>query len=288
VLHLEDGTNDLGTVTFTLSLGRPTVAFSEDFNSVVVPGLPVDWLGVISGAGSSWATTVLASDLASKAAFAADPDSVSDNLLISPAMTLTSSQAQLSFRHSYDLEVGGGTTGFDGGVLEISINGAAFTDILGAGGSFLSHGYDSKISTRYQNPLAGRDAWSGDSGGFVTTVVGLPPSAAGFPIQLRWRLGSDRSNSGTGWYVDDVLVLDGYSCCHSLVAPRLVDVRRVGGNVVFSFDSVAGQSYVVEATTDLAHGPWTEGATKSGDGSVQSYTNATAGVEQRFFRLRTQ
>jgi len=106
--------------------------------------------------------------------------------------------AQLTFRHSYDLE-----SGYDGGVLEISINGGAFTDILSSGGSFVTNGYNQTISAYYQNPLAGRNAWSGNSGGFVTTSVRLP-AAAGGTVQLRWRLGSDNSAGAVGWYVDSI------------------------------------------------------------------------------------
>ena len=61
------------------------------------------------------------------------------------------------------------------------------TDIVAAGGSFVSGGYNTTLSGDYGNPLAGQQAWSGNSGGFTTTVVNLPAAAAGQNIQLRWR-----------------------------------------------------------------------------------------------------
>ena len=52
------------------------------------------------------------------------------------------------------------------------------------------------------SPIAGRRAWSGNSNGFITTVVDLPGL---IPIgQLRWRMASDNSGSGEGWRVDTV------------------------------------------------------------------------------------
>ena len=55
--------------------------------------------------------------------------------------------SQLTFQNDYDLETGPGTDGFDGGVLEIRIGSGAFTDILAAGGNFVTGGYNSVIDT---------------------------------------------------------------------------------------------------------------------------------------------
>src|SRR5581483_7245983 len=115
--------------------------------------------------------------------FAPDPSNVSDNSLTSPSFMIASTNAQLTFRHYYSAE-----NTYDGGVLEISINGGAFTDILTAGGTFGGNsGYTQTISPSFSNPLAGRQAWSGDSGGFVPVTVTLPASAAGQSVRLRWR-----------------------------------------------------------------------------------------------------
>ncbi len=137
----------------------------------------------------------------------------------SPAFTLPAGAAQLAFRNNYSLE-----TGYDGGVLEIAIGGGAWTDILAAGGSFASGGYNYTLSSSYGNPLGGRQAWSGSSGGFITTLVNLPASASGQSIRLRWRCGSDSSVKGTGWYVDTVAVTStSYACCTvSAEAPTII------------------------------------------------------------------
>jgi hypothetical protein len=81
--------------------------------------------------------------------------------------------------------------------------GNTFQDILTAGGSFVMGGYNRTIATDRGSPIAGRQAWSGNSGGFMTTVVNVPafqtPST-----KLRWRMGSDTTGSDEGWRVDTV------------------------------------------------------------------------------------
>src|SRR3984893_15916580 len=128
---------------------------------------------------------------------------VSDKRLDSPLVMISSSVAQLQFRNNYNLE-----STFDGGVREISIGGGAFTDIITAGGSFASGGYNATTSTSFSSPIAGRMAWSGNSGGFITAVVNLPAAAAGQNIKLRWRMASDTSVAIQGWRIDGVVVLD--------------------------------------------------------------------------------
>jgi hypothetical protein len=84
---------------------------------------------------------------------------------------------QLIFRHNYNFDADvDPAVGFDGGVLEISFDqGNTFQDILAAGGTFVVGGYDRTIASDRGSSIAGRQAWSGNSGGFVTTAVN--PSA---------------------------------------------------------------------------------------------------------------
>src|SRR5436190_2427412 len=116
--------------------------------------------------------------------------------------------AQLPFRHNFNLQ-----SGFDGGVLEISsfyINNGAFTDITdpAVGGSFETGGYNAVIATGTGSPIAGRHAWSGNSGGFITTIVNLPTLV--IDGKLRWRMASDNTGSGEGWRIDNITLTE----CH--------------------------------------------------------------------------
>jgi hypothetical protein len=106
----------------------------------------------------------------------------------------------VTFRNNFSFQ-----NGFDGGVLEVSLDqGQTFQDVVAAGGTFAAGGYNGTISGCCGNPLAGRQAWTGDSGGFITTTVEMPPTAP--VVLLRWRMGSDISGSGQGWRVDSVLI----------------------------------------------------------------------------------
>jgi len=227
-LQLQDGTNSLGTVTFKFTLGAVSTVFAENFDGVTAPALPAGWTTSAGGAESSWVTSTTQRDTLPSAAFSPDPSSVGSNALVSPVVPIVSSSAQLTFRNNYSLEASSSAgVGYDGGVLEIKIDSGAFQDILAAGGTFVSGGYTRTISGSYSNPLAGRQAWSGSSGGFITTVVNLPAGAAGQNIQLRWRCGTDSSVSSTGWYIDSISISD-VSCCTAVVNhPPVINAASV-------------------------------------------------------------
>ena len=84
---------------------------------------------------------------------------------------------QVVFQNNYNLE-----SGRDGAVLEISspnINGGAFTDITDpAVGGSVNPGYNTVISSAFQSPIAGRMAWTGNSGGYLQTFVNLGNAAS--------------------------------------------------------------------------------------------------------------
>ncbi|HXZ58501.1 MAG TPA: PASTA domain-containing protein [Gaiellaceae bacterium] len=179
---------------------------SENFDGVVVPALPNCWTAANdSGPGPLWTTSNSGTpgptaDTPPNSAFIDDPSTISDKRLDSPMIPLhTSSPVQLTFRSNYAFE-----TNFDGGVLEISVDGGAFQDILAAGGTFASGGYNHAISSSFSNPIGGRMAWTGTSSGFITTTVNLPAAMLGHSVQFRWRMGSDSSNGSLGWRIDSV------------------------------------------------------------------------------------
>ena len=99
----------------------------SDGDLCTTPALPADWsTTLVSGLGGDIAfeTSSTASDTAPNAAFTDAPDHLTDKVLDSPAVTIVTTTAQLTFAHSYDLEVG-----FDGAVLEISIGGQTVRQI---------------------------------------------------------------------------------------------------------------------------------------------------------------
>ncbi len=212
-LALQDGAADLGTVTFDLPLGAAVDPLTQDFDGAAAPSLPAGWSASNASGGTLWRTATSNPDTLPNSAFVDDPAGVTDKRLTSPAFAIQTTSARVTFRHSFALD-----EFFDGGVLEVSspnINGGTFTDVTSAsvGGSFASGGYSGPLETGFGNPLGGRPAWTGNSYGYFTTVANLGPNVAGQTIQLRWRLGTDSSFNGSGWWVDSISVSDGFSCC---------------------------------------------------------------------------
>lgn len=206
-LHIQDGATDLGNVVFEFPLGLTAVGFDEGFEDEIVPALPAGWVATIaSGDPDPWVTTGQASDTTPNSMFASNPDTLTDNHIETPDIAITSADAVLSFRHYFQTE-----TRWDGGVLEISIAGGPFIDILAAGGTFLSGEYNFTLNNS-GNPLSGRPAWTGNSGEFITTGITFPPAAVGQNIKLRWRIATDSASGGEGWYVDTISITQ-VVCC---------------------------------------------------------------------------
>jgi hypothetical protein len=188
----------------------PAGTCTEDFDGVTAPALPPGWVASNAvGPGPLWATSPTIPDTAPNDAVVKDSPEISDKRLDSPGIAITSASAQLSFRNNFSLQ-----DGFDGGVLEVSspnIAGGAFTDITNAavGGSFVSGGYTGTISSSQGSPIAGRMAWSGNSGGYISTVVNLGPNVQGQTIKLRFRLATDQAVASGGWRIDTISIVGG-------------------------------------------------------------------------------
>ena len=200
------------SITYPLAVGAPTGTFGENFDTVPAPAFPAGWTASPVNSGVNFVTSTNGPDSAPNAAFALDPTTNGGGTnLTSPVIPISTQIATVSFRNKYETEAG-----WDGGVLEISIAGGPFQDIIVAGGMFLQNGYNGTIGLGGVNdPIAGRPAWSGESGGYLTSVVRLPASAAGQGVQLRWRFGADSNTALTGWWIDTVVVSGNASCSFS-------------------------------------------------------------------------
>jgi autotransporter-associated beta strand protein len=174
----------------------------ENFDGVVAPALPPAWTTTGIGAGSPWFTSTTAPNSAPNAGSAVANPNLGESQLFSPQFLVPAGGARVAFKNRYNLEAG-----HDGMVLEISINGTPFADIIAAGGAFISGGYNGPITGANGSPIAGRNAWSGNSVGWINTAVNLPAAANGQPAQLRWRLATDDSpGAGVGAQLDDIVV----------------------------------------------------------------------------------
>jgi Bacterial Ig domain/Zinc carboxypeptidase len=180
--------------------------FLDDFEPAAEPGWTVDTAVNQAPGSAPWAlvTDPLAHSVTQSYNSDASGIDIKDDRLVSPPQQV-SSTSRLSFWHRFSFE-----DGFDGGVLEVSVNGGPWQDILDAGGSFVSGGYNGTIDTDFASPIAGRAAWTGISASIPTmTQVEVNLAAfAGTTLKFRFRLALDNGfvTTGVGWWVDDVQV----------------------------------------------------------------------------------
>jgi hypothetical protein len=184
----------------------PAEACVQNFDGT--PGLPPGWT-------DSWVISTVDPFSPPNCAFAPDADHVTDVRMLSPSIAITSAAAQISFRNNFNTEHDPppAEVFWDGWVLEVSGPGVGFFDVTDPtiGGTFVSGGYTGQIDDTTNNPLAGRMAWSGNSGGYIHTVINLPASLNGQTIRLRFRMGTDIAGAAPGVRIDD-FVLTGGSC----------------------------------------------------------------------------
>jgi bacillolysin len=140
------------------------------------------------------------------------PDSVTDTYVEMTSPVTVPTGGYLHFDHAYGFDDWAGTV-YDGGVLEYSMDGGAWTD---AGSLIQVNGYDGTIDSGWGNPLGGRQAFGMDSHGYISSRVNLS-SMAGHEVRFRWRMGLDSGVYDWGWWIDDVAI---YNC----VTPTFNDV----------------------------------------------------------------
>ncbi len=215
VVKSDTATNAAQVRSFVL--GSP-VGVVQNFDGVTAPTLPSGWTSTSSGAATGWTTTTTGPSSAPNAAFASDIASVGISELETPSIAVNSAAATLKFKLNYNTE-----STFDGMVLEIKIGAGAYQDILAAGGSFTTNGYNSTLSTGFSNPLPGRQAWSGNSSGYLNVEAALPAGANGQNVQFKFRMGSDSSVTAVGVTIDDFEMVSSYNC--SPITPTTSPVR---------------------------------------------------------------
>jgi hypothetical protein len=163
-----------------------------------------------NGGGCGWGIRAEATPIGNGYYEAFAPDvpgtSLQDLVLNQPVQLRDDEQGYFRFSHEFQFEQegGGGSLYYDGGVLEASTdNGSTWTD---TGPNLLTNPYNGTITTCCSNPLGGRQAWVGQSDGFIYSDVRLAPYA-GHSIMFRFREGTDESNGSFGWAIDDIIFM---------------------------------------------------------------------------------
>jgi extracellular elastinolytic metalloproteinase len=156
-----------------------------------------DWKINSSGIGVDWKIVNLT---ISNAVWKATNAEVSTDLYLEHGYDLTTYKApSFSFRHWINSE-----DGWDGGVIEIQTDGSTWFD---AGPYFTKNGYNKVIQSNPASAISGRDAFTGNSGGFIESTVDLS-SFSGNQISVRFRFASDGAAAVDGWYIDDFRLID--------------------------------------------------------------------------------
>lgn len=131
---------------------------------------------------------------------------------------------EMSFWHFYWLEAN-----FDGGVVEISVNGGDWVDVTEVGGVF-QNGYTGEL----QGELPGRSTFTGINGDLATSAgnmetISFGDALDGQTVRLRFRVVSDAAVADFGWNIDNVTF-------SNIVSPVFTSV--VAGNT-FACDNSA-------------------------------------------------
>lgn len=191
----------------------PNVVFDDD-----VEGGVNGWTTPASGVGvNTWTRQSDRFESPTTAWFAEDPDSQSDQFLVSPAIAVppaAQSPVTLEFWNFQNMESNNGTgtdACWDGGLLEISTDGGGSWQQV-PDSALLTDPYNGTITDNPDSPISGRPAWCADAdnqpGSGEQEIVSIVDLAAwaGQTVNFRYRLGSDAFVGREGWYIDDVSV----------------------------------------------------------------------------------
>ncbi|MCW1916827.1 MBG domain-containing protein [Luteolibacter sp. GHJ8] len=189
------------TLTIPVTLGEMNTSAPLNQNFDGGTALPSGWTRSVSGAGSQWVISSNFSSSAPNSAFSPSVATPGEAILTSPTVTIGPLGGTLEFQHRYNLE-----DGYDGGVLEASQNGGAWFDLMNSAATVEDGDYNRTIATGFSSSIAGREAWSSDSGSFVPTRIVIPAAWGGSTMAFRWRLVHDSSVGQSGWNVDSVIL----------------------------------------------------------------------------------
>ncbi len=127
-----------------------------------------------------------------------DTGAGSDEQLVSPVFTVDGSGSfNVQFDHEWTFEADP-SGNYDGGVVEMSVNGGAWDDIDTSvyNGTLINY-------TGNVNPLRGLPAFVASSAGSVHTSL-TAAIAPGSTVQVRFRIGTDEAVGAPGWDVDNI------------------------------------------------------------------------------------
>ncbi|MCK4980468.1 MAG: hypothetical protein KAS62_08730, partial [Candidatus Delongbacteria bacterium] len=173
----------------------------------------------------------------------------------------------LTFSHWYQMEDGTAPVAYDGGNVKISTDNGNNYNVI-----YPLDGYTHVISSGYTNPMPGEDAYSGDSGGWISVIFDLS-AYSGQNVLLQWQLGSDDLFNERGWYIDEIDV-------SPFRSPQNVQIIINGTDVNITWDVVENAgSYQIYSSSD----PYT-GFSLIGTSMTNSW-NGVEGSSKYFYKI---
>ena len=173
--------------------------------------------------------------------------------LISPTIHIpveTQGTLELTFEHYLSTEFR-----WDGGHLKYQLNDESW--VLAPTASFMVNGYNTILNSSGQgndNPMAGKEAFSGSDGGSVAgswgrsvvdlSFLGLQPADS---LRISWEVSTDGCNGRIGWYVDNVTVYSCSPCVDTLVLANEWTDQEIlfqASQHVHSSDTISGQANI--------------------------------------------
>lgn len=166
-----------------------------------------------------------------------------DARLTSPVVASLPADAVLEFWHQIESEVSSSSpdSAYDGGWVEISVDGGAFTTIFPTEGYPKTTRYMASATRPYNGPVPGQPCYAGTVSAWTLEQFDLS-SYAGNSVQLRWRFAADSASVNEGWYVDDVNVFS-ISTIPPAIVPTGLTIQTSGNDVILRWNDDTNVSY---------------------------------------------
>lgn len=184
-------------LALTLGTMVPNTPLDEHFDASA--SLPAGWSQSTFKTGSPWVISTNRFNSSPRSAFSPSVTQNGEATLFSPSMSIGPQGGTLEFQHRYDLE-----SRSDGGVLEASLDGGAWFDLLNSAATVVTGDYNNTIRPESSSTLHGREVWTGAITSFTATRVSLPAAWGGQQVAFRWLLVHNSAGTQVGWNVDDV------------------------------------------------------------------------------------
>ena len=176
-------------------------------------------------------------------------DMFNDARLLSPSILNLANDARLQFSYQVEGELSGAfpDSAYDGGIVEISADGGAFTQLTPVGGYPQTFRFERGGGLPALGPMPGQPCVSGNVAIWTQASVDLS-AYAGQGVQLRFRFGSDSLNHYEGWYVDDV-ILYAPTFVTEPTTPTGLTLYYFGGNLILRWDADSNTHYRIFSGT---------------------------------------